>query len=56
MKKIILIILTIVIRIQVPILAQQATQIEVTNAAINTLMYESDLGLYYSTDCMELYA
>lgn len=50
MKKIILIILTIVIRIQVPILAQQATQIEVTNAAINTLMYESDLGLYYSTD------
>ena len=30
--------------------AQQATQIEATNAAINTLMYESDLGLYYSTD------
>ena len=33
--------------------AQQATQIEVTNAAINTLMYESDLGLYYSTDSVD---
>ena len=33
--------------------AQQATQIEVTNAAINTLMYESDLGLHYSTDSVD---
>lgn len=35
------------------LLAQQATQTEVITTAINTMMYESDLGYYYSTDSVD---